>query len=115
MDGTGTTDRQPSGARSKAGWLCAGGLTKRPDPVRPPKPKPRPQDVAAKELAHAQGKVDEHLANLLRSARLVKEWQARASRYAKKAAMTDDEVAAAARLHMDRKTRRAKSVRGIQL
>jgi hypothetical protein len=70
--------------------------------------KQRPQDVAAKKLAHARAKVAEATTKMRRLATSLHQWERRAQRYARAASMTDEEVA---RLRELRRARPAKKAR----
>lgn len=77
----------------------------------------RPQDVAEKKLAAARKMVSEKTKAMARLATSLRMWEARASRFAKQASMTDDEIAAAkAKRIADADRRRAeKARRGIKI
>lgn len=71
---------------------CWGTLTAVDKPKRAE--KTRPQDVAGKLLAKAQQAIDEHLDRIKRSSAAIGRWQKKASYYAKRAAMSDEQLQA---------------------
>lgn len=65
--------------------------------VRAPKtptPKVRPQDAAQKKLDHARQKIADHAKALARIARQLRAWERKATYYARRASLTDAELAA---------------------
>lgn len=74
----------------------------------------RPQDVAAKKLEHARKKVAEKTRAMARLATQLRHWERRANYYAKRASMTDAEVAAEQAVRVARANRKPKR-RAIKL
>jgi len=81
---------RPMGPRM--GYSCWGKLVRYKPPARP-KVEKRVQDVAAEKLAHARRKVTETTRRMSRMATSLRLWERRAAYYAKRASMTDAEVA----------------------
>lgn len=74
------------------GYTCVGPLEA---VVRPPRPKveKRPQDLAAAKLAQARKNVSEATKRMARLATSLRMWERRAAYYAKRASLTDAEIA----------------------
>ncbi len=74
----------------------------------------RPQDVAAKKLEQARKKVSEKTRAMARLATQLRTWERKANYYAKRASMTDVEVAAEQAIRVARANRKPKR-RAIKL
>lgn len=74
----------------------------------------RPQDAAQKKLDHARSKVTEVSRKIARLSTSLRMWERRATHYAKRASMTDAEVAADRERRKQRQARRP-ARRGIKL
>lgn len=79
-----------------------------------PKPKARLQDAAQKKLDHARKMIGEKTRAMRRLATSLRLWERRATYYAKRASMTDAEIAAENAARTARQNRRPKR-RAIQL
>jgi len=75
-------------------YYCGGRLVELPAVVRPEKPKPAPQDIAAAKLEHARRQIREVSKRIKRASTSLRLWERRAAYYAKRASMTDAELEA---------------------
>ena len=87
-------------------------------PVQPKaRPEVRPQDVATKKLAYAREQVEARTRMLRRLAVAIRAWEQKATRYARLASKTDEELAGerAARVEAAERRKAARQRRGIKL
>lgn len=69
-------------------YCCWGDLVvveKPPKPTKPPREKPRPQDVAARKHLEALGRVDEAIAEIKSATSKLTRWQKLATKYGRRA------------------------------
>lgn len=79
------------------------------------KERARPQDVAAKKLAHARKMVARRTQQMKRTVTSLHQWEAKARHYAKRASLTDAELAAARDRAKAAQAARGSRRRGIAL
>ena len=98
---------------------CAGRLPHAPGPAcvatAKDNPAKRPQDVAQKKLDHARQMVSEKTKQMRRLATSLRLWERRVRTYAKRASLTDAEIAAERQRRIDRAAQPRKVRRGIKL
>lgn len=81
------------GHRTLPGRLCGGSLTAVPRPRLERPLQPRPQEAAAARLRRARKMLAAKMAGLKRLMTSISLWERRAAYYARRASMTDAEVA----------------------
>lgn len=99
------------------GWVICGGRLVAVPAQPKARPEVRPQDVAAKKLAHARKLIAEKTRAMRRLVTSIYQWERRAFRYAQMASKTDEELAAerAARVAAAERRKAARQRRGIKL
>ena len=107
----------------RGSYCCWGRLVKVITPKKEKKPMPenvnvenraRPQDIAQKKLEHARKMVTVKMKTMTRLATQLRAWEKKASYYARRASLTDAEIAAEQVKRAERMTKRPKR-RAIKL
>lgn len=108
-------ERRCRARRPGTAYMCWGPLVLAP--MQRLKAERRPQEIAAAEAEKAQGKIGEHLASVKRLMTAIDKWQKRASYYGKRAAMSDQDLAAekAQREERERLKKSGKKTRAIAI
>jgi hypothetical protein len=124
----GTSEVSPQERRCKRpsfgpnSYACWGRLAAEEKPEQPKGPPPTLREEAAVQVAKArrmsalfQQRLAAEAKKIAHTAAQLKKWEGRLARYAAKAAMTDEEIAADRKTRSERAKRKRRIRRGIEL